>query len=80
MRERFTTAADGGTVFVTIDGDTVDLIAHTYYGKHTKNTEAIYEANPGLAAKGPVFPAGLIIKIPPVSAKVEPKQFRRLWD
>lgn len=80
MRERFTTAADGGTVFVTIDGDTVDLIAHTYYGKHAKNTEAIYDANPGLAEKGPVFPAGLIIKIPPVSTKPEPKPFRRLWN
>ena len=80
MRERFTTAPDGSTVFVTIDGDTVDLIAHTYYGKHAMNTEAIYQANPGLAAEGPIFTVGQVIRIPPVSTKLEPKPFRRLWD
>lgn len=80
MRERFTTAPEGATVFVTIDGDMVDLIAETYYGKHAMNTEAIYEANPGLAQKGPVFPAGLVIRIPVVSTKPEQKEFRRLWD
>lgn len=80
MRERFTTAADGTTLFVTIDGDMIDLIAQTYYGKHALNTEAILEANPGLAERPPVLPAGVVIRIPPVSTKQEPKPFRRLWD
>ena len=61
------------------DGDVVDRIAFKA-GDGRLSAEAIYDANPGLAALGPVLPSGVMITLPalPVDA---PKATRpvRLW-
>lgn len=81
MRERYLTAADGSAIYVTVDGDMVDLIAHVHYGSHLGNTERVYDANPGLSARGPVLPAGVVVKLPELPVKAATaKPFRRLWD
>ncbi|THK38640.1 phage tail protein [Ensifer sp. MPMI2T] len=77
---RYLTATDGSTVYVTIDGDMVDDIASSYYGHHLGKTELIYENNPGLAERGPKLPAGVVIKLPQITTQQTPKAFRRLWD
>lgn len=80
MRERITTGSDGVAVYTTIDGDVVDLIAFVYYGQHDRHTEAILEANPGLAEMGEVLSAGVRIRLPRVAAQETPKPFRQLWN
>ena len=45
------------------EGDSVDLIAFNRFGAHGMEP-AIFDANPGLATRGPVLPLGLVIKIP----------------
>jgi phage tail protein X len=78
--DRIVKAADGMDVYVTIDGDMVDAIAFARYGRHGSNTEAIYEANPGLAARGAVLPAGVAVRLPAIPQQETPAPIRRLWD
>lgn len=49
---------------ITSEGDMVDELAFRHYGTHEGTTEAIMDANPGLAARGPVLPAGVTITLP----------------
>lgn len=51
-------------IYTTKEGDMVDAIAFEHYGRHRGTTEAIYEANRGLAAHPLVLPAGLNITLP----------------
>lgn len=80
MKRRIVTGPNGEVRFVTIDGDMIDAIAYAYYGQHSRNTEAIIEANPHLAEVGTVLPAGIVIRLPPAPRQDLPKPFRRLWD
>jgi len=66
--------------YITRSGDLLDAICKAHYGTESPATEAVLEANPGLAehAAGPL-PAGLTITLP----AIEPQQDRdivRLWD
>jgi len=63
----------------TEEGDMVDLIAYRRFGSSTGNTEAILDANPGLATYGPILPPGLIIKIP-VPGEKPYEDIERLWS
>ena len=80
MKGQFMTGADGSAVYVTIDGDMIDSIAHAYYGKHARNTEALLAANWRVVYLGPVLPAGTVIKLPQIATTPQPATFRRLWD
>lgn len=62
----------------TKTGDVLDLICHRHYGDRPHSVEAVYDANPGLAAHGPVLPAGLVITLP--DAAPAPPATIRLWD
>ncbi|TQV72576.1 hypothetical protein FKG94_17900 [Exilibacterium tricleocarpae] len=42
--------------------------------------ESILQANPGLAALGPVLPAGVTLVLPDYSQAVEETQVVQLWD
>ncbi|WP_321336598.1 tail protein X [Breoghania sp.] len=53
-------------VYRTKDGDSVDKVCFDYYGKSSLTTEAVFEANRGLAAHGPLLPAGLDIVLPDI--------------
>jgi phage tail protein X len=50
----------------TIEGDMIDAIAYRHYGHHNGTTEAILEANRGLAAQPMILPDGLIITLPDI--------------
>lgn len=63
----------------TEEGDMVDLIAFNRFVSSSKFTEAIFDANPGLAAHGPKLPAGLTIRIP-VPIQADRVQSTRLWS
>ncbi|MGX1098859.1 tail protein X [Amorphus sp. MBR-141] len=63
----------------TQQGDTVDLIAWTLRKRTRDLTEAILDANPGLADMGPILPEGLEINIPDNPPET-PLDVRRLWS
>lgn len=63
----------------TLQGDTVDAICWRFYGRTTGMTEAVLLANPNLAERGAVLPAGLLIEIPEIHS--EPiRPLIQLWD
>lgn len=79
--DRVIVGADGTATYVTIDGDMVDAIAYAYFGfRHQGNTEAVLNANPGLANRGAILPAGVPIKLPSKSAAPATRPFRQLWE
>jgi phage tail protein X len=65
--------------YVTVEGDSIDLIAFTRFGTSVGATVAIMEANPGLALNDPKLPAGLTLRIP-IPAPVDRKVSTRLWS
>lgn len=48
----------------TCDGDVLDTLCYRVYGSLQGTVEAVYEANPGLAAQPQPFPAGVEIVMP----------------
>jgi len=67
------------TVYRTADGDTLDWICQKHFGREQGAVEAMLEANPGLAARGPVYAAGLEIVLPDMPPPPQQKMIR-LWD
>ena len=64
----------------TRQGDVLDAICHAYYGSKSYSVEAVYRANPGLAALGPVYAAGVIIELPDTALIRPETQSISLWD
>lgn len=62
----------------TSDGDTVDYVCWRHYGRTAETVEVVLEANPGLAARGPVLPAGVEIELPAIE-EPERQTLVRLW-
>lgn len=61
----------------TSDGDVLDEICYALYGSLAGVVEAVYEANPGLAAYTQPFAAGILITLPDLDVqRDEPVQ---LW-
>jgi phage tail protein X len=63
----------------TGEGEMVDAIAFNRFGTSRGMTEAILDANPGLAATGEIIPTGTIVRIPVPEVK-DRTTVRRLWD
>ncbi|WOD12794.1 tail protein X [Pseudomonas sp. NyZ704] len=61
-------------------GDTVDAICWRYYGRTAGVTEAVLEANPGLADIGAVLPMGHAITLPEIEQQQEQNNTVNLWD
>lgn len=61
----------------TRDGDVIDLICKAHYGREDM-TVTVYEANPGLAARGPVLPKGIWITLPDPTPETTDQPIR-LW-
>lgn len=55
--------------YVTRQGETVDLACSRFYGRTADVTEMVLDANVGLAALGPILPAGTVVEMPPVPAR-----------
>jgi phage tail protein X len=65
--------------YVTKQGDMVDAVCHAEYGDTAAYTEAVLAANPGLAAHGPILPAGITINLP-VFEEEPTATVVKLWD
>ena len=66
--------------YLTKNGDTLDWICWRHYGNSLPAaTEAVLDANYGLAEKGPVFEAGVKIELPDLQDTTETASVR-LWD
>lgn len=59
--------------------DTVDALCWRHYGRTAGVTEAALQANPGLAERGPVLPAGLWLELPDVTPSTR-QNIIQLWD
>lgn len=63
----------------TRQGDTVDAVCQRVYGRTAGITEAVLEANPGLADFGPVLPHGTVIDLPDIAPQPAVQRVQ-LWD
>lgn len=61
-------------------GDTVDLICMRHLGYTANAVEAVYRANPGLAARGPVLPIGTVVVLPALTTATPTTRSVQLWD
>lgn len=68
------------TTVIANQGDTVDTICWRYYGRTAGVTEAVLDANPGLADLGPVIPHGTAVTLPDAAPQAEQRQVVNLWD
>ncbi|HDS1622890.1 tail protein X [Stenotrophomonas maltophilia] len=67
--------------YSTRDGDVVDRIAYAHYGEQSPAIlRAVFDANPGLAARGPVLPAGVALTLPEVQRPASERKGVALWD
>ncbi|WMN19836.1 tail protein X [Pseudomonas piscis] len=60
--------------------DTVDAVCWRHYGRTAGVTEAVLEANPGLADHGPILPQGLVVLMPDTQTTAPQRQMVNLWD
>lgn len=70
-------------IYITKEGDMVDLICFRHYGHTVGTTEKVLAANPGLAELGPVPPKGTEIVLPDLGAPEQQPPVQetvRLWD
>lgn len=62
-------------------GDTLDLMLHRDCGLGPEAIDAVLEANPGLAALGPVLPVGTPVLVPDAAvAAPATVKLLQLWD
>ncbi len=66
----------------TRQGDTLDALCWRYYGRTAGHVEAVLEANPGLAALGPILPVDTLVAMPAAgrTSLSTPSQTLHLWD
>lgn len=66
--------------YTTKAGDTADSIAFAYYGTLAgQAVEKLLAANPGLADRGPVLPAGVTVALPVIETVTKAAGVS-LWD
>ena len=63
----------------THQGETVDALCWRHYGRTLGMTEAVLQANPGLASCGLILPQGTLVLMPTLPAPA-PKPTVSLWD
>ncbi|WP_323162869.1 tail protein X [Stenotrophomonas maltophilia] len=67
--------------YKTRDGDVIDRVAFAHYGEQSPDVlRAVFEANPGLAARGPVLPAGVTVILPEIPKPATTRKGVELWD
>ncbi len=69
------------TIYVTRQGQTVDLVCWDFYRRTADVTELVLAANPGLSALGPILPLGTRLKLPdlPIQQR-SARKLVSLWD
>ena len=63
--------------YLTRDGDMLDWICWRHYGR-SNTLEVVLAANPGLAERGPVLPAGIELTLPDIPPPA-PRHILRIW-
>ncbi|MCO8066817.1 tail protein X [Acinetobacter schindleri] len=63
-----------------LQNDTVDAICWREYGRSSGVVEKVLEANPGIAAYGPILPMGTEVILPDLETPQQIKQTIQLWD
>jgi len=66
------------TICRTSDGDLLDTLCQHYYGHLKGSVEAVLDANQGLADEVQPFRAGVLIRLPVLSAIADTTVL--LWD
>ena len=61
-------------------GDMVDAICRRVYGDESGFVEAVLDANPGLAALGPILPEGTLVVLPEAQPEPTQEPLVTLWD
>lgn len=64
-------------IYRTLQGDMLDAICKAHYGT-ADVVEQVYDANPRLAALGPILPMGVEIVLPELSTQTVETPIR-LW-
>ena len=68
-------------VYITADGDTVDLIAYNQYGTTEGGVvEKLLVANPSIADYGPILPYGVKVNLPVIAQQQSATKGVKLWD
>ncbi len=67
------------TQYRTKSGDMLDAICYKFYGRESASIDVL-KANPGLAEKGAVYAAGIIINLPILPTTTNNTHPVRLWD
>lgn len=60
--------------------ETVDALCWRHYGRTAGVTEAVLEANPGLADHGPILPQGLAVQMLEAQTAAPQRQMVNLWN
>lgn len=63
-----------------MQGDTIDMICQRHYGRTAAVTEAVLDANPGLAELGPILPPGALVELPELAPPPQNNNLIQLWD
>ncbi|MEH4266383.1 tail protein X [Klebsiella aerogenes] len=64
---------------VTQQRETVDMLCYRHYGKTAGVTEAVMDANPGIADCGVFLPYGCVIEMPD-QVPAQAADTLQLWD
>ncbi len=62
-----------------LQGDSVDSLCWRHLGS-SDAVEAVLDANPGLAALGPILPMGTVITLPDATTTAKQRPLIQLWD
>lgn len=68
------------SIYTTKAGQTVDLVCQDFYGRTRDVTEAVLDANPGIAALGPVLPIGTVLVMPDIDTRPVSRPLVSLWE
>ena len=60
------------TIIRSCDGDVLDTLCHAHYGHLPGVLEAVYGANPGLAALPQPFASGVLVTLPDLPQRQAP--------
>ena len=66
------------STYRTKEGDVLDAICLAQLGSED-HVSAVLDMNPGLAALGPIYPAGVVIELPVVVTSAVKTGEVRLW-
>ncbi|CAB5653322.1 Phage Tail Protein X [Pseudomonas putida] len=64
----------------TQQNDTVDALCWRHYGRTAGVVEAVLDANPGLADRGAVLQAGVLVNLPEIHTSAPERQMVNLWE